>query len=201
MSGHIHRRALLTGGMAAAFSLAGFGAAGAQTITDEMRTRWLRDGVDAPVPKGHHSIKAPGSALPRRPLRVRRYDDVGIEIVVDPHRSADDMPIFFELDSAELTATSAPAMKWMGEALVGELRGRSFLLAGHTDLSGSHDHNLELSLARAVAVRDYLLKKWPIDSRTLYVAGFGPDYLRTPERPYDAVNRRVEIVALGDLPN
>ena len=83
----------------------------------------------------------------------------------------------------------------------GDLRGRTFLVAGHTDLSGSRDHNLDLSFARAAAVRDHLLRNWPIEPRSLFVAGFGPDYLRTPDRPYDAVNRRVEIVALGEIPN
>ena len=46
MSGHIHRRSLLSGGMAVALALCGLEAAEAQTVTDRERTRWLRDGVE-----------------------------------------------------------------------------------------------------------------------------------------------------------
>jgi OOP family OmpA-OmpF porin len=65
---------------------------------------------------------------------------------------------------------------------------------GHTDNTGDHDANVELSRARAEAVKSYLVSKG-IDAERLKAKGFGPD------RPVDtnktragrAKNRRIEF--------
>lgn len=193
MISNIDRRAFLTIGWAAALTTIAVAPAAAQSITDRERTRWLRDGV------GSSKRSEPrGSALPISGLRVRDHADREISIVIDPRRSVD-MSVFFSLDSAALEPRALQSLAWLGRALRTELLGRRFLLAGHTDVTGSHDHNVALSLARAKSVRDHLVARWEIDPETLFVAGFGPDHLRDPSRPAAAVNRRVEIVAVRDV--
>ncbi|MCL4696203.1 MAG: OmpA family protein [Burkholderiaceae bacterium] len=72
------------------------------------------------------------------------------------------------------------------------LANESFAVAGHTDASGDARLNLELSCARALAVRRYLVDKGIADTR-LSAYGFGS------ARPLDGgdaaapVNRRVEV--------
>ncbi len=68
-------------------------------------------------------------------------------------------------------------------------------LAGHTDSKGSHDYNITLSLNRARAVYDYLVKKGTNPDRLTY-AGYGPD---KPIASNDtdegrALNRRTEAI-------
>jgi outer membrane protein OmpA-like peptidoglycan-associated protein len=190
---NIDRRTLLTTGLAAALATCAVVPAGAQTITDQERTRWLRDGVGS-----SRRSEPRGSALPPTGLRVLDGADREVFIEIDPRRSVD-MSVYFSLDSAALEPRAVDGLAWLGRALRTELLGRRFLLAGHTDVTGSHDHNVVLSLARARSVRDHLVTRWGIDPATLYVAGYGPDHLRDPSRPAAAVNRRVEIVAVRDI--
>ena len=189
----IDRRTFLTAGVAAGVASLLVTAAAAQSITDRERTRWLRDGVG-----GGAGRVARGSALPTTALRVRDRGDRWVSVGIDPTRSVD-MSIYFSLDSAVLEPRAMRNLAWLGRALQTELLGRRYLLAGHTDVTGSHDHNVELSLERARSVRDHLVGRWGIDPDTLYVAGFGPDHLRDPGRPTAAENRRVEIVAIRDI--
>jgi outer membrane protein OmpA-like peptidoglycan-associated protein len=66
---------------------------------------------------------------------------------------------------------------------------------GHTDETGNHDMNVELSRARASAVREYLIRRG-VSPRRLTAEGYGPD--RPIARGRDpaslARNRRVEFV-------
>lgn len=71
------------------------------------------------------------------------------------------------------------------------LSGESFAIAGHTDSSGDARINLELSCARALAVRRYLVEQGVAEAR-LSAYGFGS------ARPLDgdaaaSANRRVEV--------
>ncbi len=68
-------------------------------------------------------------------------------------------------------------------------------LAGHTDAKGPYEHNITLSLNRAKAVYDYLVKKGINPSRLTYV-GYGPDLpIATNETDAGrALNRRTEAI-------
>jgi outer membrane protein OmpA-like peptidoglycan-associated protein len=67
-----------------------------------------------------------------------------------------------------------------------------FAVAGHTDATGDARINLELSCARAVAVRVYLATRG-VDVKRLSAYGFGANRLLAADEPAGAVNRRVEI--------
>lgn len=68
-------------------------------------------------------------------------------------------------------------------------------IEGHTDSIGSDSDNYELSLARAQAVKEWLVKSQRIDPELLFVRAFGEAQLKVKQGDKDAqaINRRVEI--------
>jgi len=70
----------------------------------------------------------------------------------------------------------------------------NFVIEGHTDSSGSDAVNLRVSEKRALAVRDYLVKKG-IDAGRLEAGGFGEQYPIADNKTAAgrAINRRVVI--------
>jgi OOP family OmpA-OmpF porin len=79
----------------------------------------------------------------------------------------------FEPGSAVLTPAGAKLLDDMAKAL-GQFKGRSFELVGHTDGHGARQSNLALSLARAEAVKAYLVSKGLL-AQNLRTKGLGPD--------------------------
>ena len=79
-----------------------------------------------------------------------------------------------------------------------ELRGKSFVIAGHTDRKGSPDYNIDLSLRRAEAVKRVLVTNYGIDAEALTTIGFGFEKLANKNDPYAAENRRVQFVKWND---
>ena len=71
---------------------------------------------------------------------------------------------------------------------------------GYTDSKGSFGYNDELSQRRANAVRNYILSKPGFKDNPLliFAKGLGKRNLKNPYDGTDAVNRRVEIVVLGN---
>ena len=103
------------------------------------------------------------------------------------------LDIAFANASDKMTPRETALLDNLAKALLNpRLVQAKFAVAGHTDSSGKPEINLELSCARAIAVRDYLAKKGVAGSRmTAY--GFGS------KKPLDGTqtsapqNRRVEI--------
>ena len=73
-----------------------------------------------------------------------------------------------------------------------------FMVEGHTDNTGSIATNNELSLRRAISVRDYLISQG-VAASTIDVDGLGPSMPIADNSTADgrARNRRVEIVVSG----
>lgn len=72
-----------------------------------------------------------------------------------------------------------------------------FVIEGHTDSFGGDDYNLDLSLRRAEAVRDWLIERLRIDASNIRVVGLGktrPIVPVTGDADQQSLNRRVEIV-------
>ena len=74
-----------------------------------------------------------------------------------------------------------------------------FLIEGHTDAVGSDAYNLDLSRARAEAVKKALSTYYIIPGRNLRTAGMGERYLRIPTAEAEAENRRVSVSRATDL--
>ncbi len=103
-------------------------------------------------------------------------------------------PVFFQPEGAVLSDETRAQLRSLGRALASsELAGERFLVAGHADAGGSEARNLELSYARARAVRDYLVEAFRIDSRRLVVAGWGSARPVEGYPPRSGINRRVEV--------
>ena len=100
----------------------------------------------------------------------------------------------FELDSDALTSTALPILDEVVESLQ-YYPEVELEVQGHTDITGSLEHNNDLSLRRAQSVKNYLVSKG-IDESRLTVAGFGPSRPIAPNNTPEgqAQNRRIEFV-------
>ncbi|AMJ61791.1 OmpA family protein [Bosea sp. PAMC 26642] len=127
---------------------------------------------------------------------TRRVRTRGREIEIDLSRRVE-ITVFFANDSTALRAGAQQSLMRLADALRDPiLANETFLIAGHTNSVGGYDYNVELSAARADAVRNWLVSEGDIASSRLQAHGFGPDMLRNPRDPASPVNRRVEVIAV-----
>jgi outer membrane protein OmpA-like peptidoglycan-associated protein len=106
-----------------------------------------------------------------------------------------DLDIQFDYNSANISASSLPSVQSLGRALSNaNLRGSTFVVAGHTDAIGSEAYNQDLSERRADAIKRYLTEKYGIAGTDLVTVGYGKDKPKDPNAPMDPINRRVQVV-------
>ncbi|HEX2363467.1 MAG TPA: OmpA family protein [Bradyrhizobium sp.] len=106
-----------------------------------------------------------------------------------------DLTITFDYNSADISAKSLPEAQKLGRALTNDdLKGSTFLLAGHTDAAGSDNYNQDLSERRADSIKRYLMDNFHIASTDLVTVGYGKSKLKDPAQPLAEVNRRVQVV-------
>jgi len=121
-----------------------------------------------------------------------------IAVIADTRPNID-LEINFEYNSATIAARARPSVEALGRALTNpDLKGSTFLLAGHTDAAGSDAYNQTLSERRAEAVKQYLVEKFGIAANDLVTVGYGESRLKRPDAPLDAANRRVQVVNLAN---
>lgn len=114
-------------------------------------------------------------------------------------RPSIDLQIYFDFDSAELSAKAEPQLNDLGQALTSpELAGSVIMLGGHTDAKGRDRYNELLSERRAETVRRFLIERYKISPENLVAAGYGKSRLKNKADPDAAENRRVEIVNMAD---
>lgn len=102
--------------------------------------------------------------------------------------------IRFEFNSNRLTSDGLALVRRIAGVLASaELEGSHFVIEGHTDAKGAQTYNHNLSLQRALAVRNALVGLG-IDVRRLHIRGRGSSTLLDQNNPYSGVNRRVEFV-------
>lgn len=108
-----------------------------------------------------------------------------------------DLLLTFELNSSQMTPAAESRARTFAQALMmDELRGRRFLIAGHTDAKGSRGANIDLSRKRAQAVADFLIAQG-VDRTRVEVKGVGPDQPLPGQPVRSDANRRVEAVLLS----
>jgi outer membrane protein OmpA-like peptidoglycan-associated protein len=106
-----------------------------------------------------------------------------------------DLEITFDYNSAEISQKSLPAVQALGRALTNpELKGSTFVVAGHTDAAGGESYNQDLSERRADSIKHYLMDKYGIAASDLVTVGYGKTKLKDPNQPMAEVNRRVQVV-------
>ncbi|MGY3236599.1 outer membrane protein OmpA-like peptidoglycan-associated protein [Bradyrhizobium sp. USDA 4472] len=106
-----------------------------------------------------------------------------------------DLEITFDYNSADISTKSLPSVQALGRALTSpDLKGSTFVVAGHTDAAGGESYNQELSERRADSIKRYLVEKYSIAAADLVTVGYGKTKLKDPNRPMAEVNRRVQVV-------
>jgi outer membrane protein OmpA-like peptidoglycan-associated protein len=106
-----------------------------------------------------------------------------------------DLEINFDYNSADISTKSLPSVQALGRALTNnDLKGSTFVVAGHTDAAGGDAYNQDLSERRADAIKRYLVDKYGINGTDLVTVGYGKSKLKDPSQPLAEVNRRVQVV-------
>lgn len=110
-----------------------------------------------------------------------------------------DFEVYFPFNSSALQPSALDTVHKIGQLLTNPaFEGRSFLITGHTDAKGKAEPNRVVSERRAEAVKAYLVKTYAIDPLRLRVIGYGKEQLKAPDKPFSAINRRVQIINLPD---
>ncbi len=102
--------------------------------------------------------------------------------------------IYFDTDKTDIKPESAKTLEQIAELLKID-RSLKLEVAGHTDNTGTKEHNQSLSQGRAQAVVDALVKNYGIDAQRLQAKGYG-DTKPVADNGSDAgraKNRRVEL--------
>ena len=103
------------------------------------------------------------------------------------------MCLTFGLGSANLTENARQQIRVFAESMIENESTETFIIAGHTDISGTETRNCELSRARAQSVAAYMAELG-VSGDQLRPVGFGQQRLQEGVEATDARNRRVEIV-------
>ena len=106
-----------------------------------------------------------------------------------------DLEIKFDYNSASISQNSVTSVQQLGEALSDpQLKGATFVVAGHTDAVGGEAYNQDLSERRADTIKKYLVDHYHIAAGDLVTVGYGKTHLKDAAQPDSPVNRRVEVV-------
>lgn len=129
---------------------------------------------------------------PTRSLSVTEREEIAT-IVKDKPKI--DLEINFDYNSADISPKSLPSVQALGRALSNpDLKGSTFVVAGHTDAAGGEAYNQDLSERRADSIKRYLVGKFGVAGTDLVTVGYGKTKLKDPANPLAEVNRRVQVV-------
>jgi len=128
------------------------------------------------------------------------------EVVADPEALANDLRnkghvavygIYFDTDSAAVKSESEPALKAIADMLK-QNSSLNVYIVGHTDMTGTLEHNMDLSQRRADSVVKELVNTYGISSSRLKALGVGPlcPVATNQNEEGRKLNRRVELVEM-----
>ena len=121
-----------------------------------------------------------------------------IELVpIEKNVSFDVHAIYFDANESVIKKESYKTLDDLAEFLKTN-SGLQLEIIGHTDLHGKPEYNMDLSLKRATAVRDYLAQKGVPASRfQVKGAGFTRPVVNKIGEGFDEQNRRTEFRIIG----
>lgn len=151
------------------------------------RTRSIRlldDAAAAPATLTTMATVSPA----KTPAAARRASDDS-----NADGSALSLPVRFAFDSADILPAARTQLDALADGIKLLAPQSIVTVEGHTDAVGGDAHNLELSLIRARAVRDYLVQRHGIDAARLKTAAYGEARPIEGSDPNAALNRRVQF--------
>jgi outer membrane protein OmpA-like peptidoglycan-associated protein len=139
------------------------------------------------------------NSLRNRPTRSLTFTEREQITSIAKKRPSIDLEVNFDYNSDNIGSKAVPQVTALGDALASsDLKGSTFILAGHTDAKGSETYNQGLSERRAEAVRRFLAEKYGIDASNLVTVGYGKTQLKNPSGPFASENRRVQVINASD---
>jgi outer membrane protein OmpA-like peptidoglycan-associated protein len=193
--------AVAVAAMAALF--AGHGPAGAEEFTEEQIVKAL-----TPVTTRALTLTSGDTLAAQRHLLDSVRNRSARSLTADEREkiaaaAADkrsiDIEVNFDFRSAKISRTAIASVDTLGRALTHpDLKGMTFVLAGHTDAKGGLSYNQDLSEKRVDAVRRYLADHFKLPMKELVAVGYGKTRLKNEGDPFGAENRRVQVVNMDD---
>lgn len=133
--------------------------------------------------------------LRKRSTRGLTLDDRSKITAISEKKPSIDLEINFDFNSSTIGQGAMPEVTALGQALNNEqLKGGTFILAGHTDGKGTDAYNQDLSVRRAEAVKQFLAERYKINASNLIAVGYGKTQLKNASDPFGPENRRVQII-------
>ncbi len=105
------------------------------------------------------------------------------------------LKVHFKRNACDLDDTAQDSLDVLGRLLL-EDRSIRISVEGHTDMIGTKDYNMVLSLKRAESAKKYLTWKFGIKNDRIHTKGHGFNNLADPDHPQSKINRRVEVIKL-----
>lgn len=176
-------------------ALAGATGAGIGALTgDNSKERRERALIGAGI--GVLAGGAVGAYMDAQESRLRQeLRSTGVSVTRRQNEIILNMPgnVTFDTNSSTISGQFYPVLNSVSKVLK-EYNKTTIDVAGHTDSTGSRDHNLRLSEARAVSVADHLSSRGVAPAR-FFVKGYGPDYpiASNQSAAGKRQNRRVEL--------
>jgi peptidoglycan-associated lipoprotein len=120
--------------------------------------------------------------------------DIDSRSLDDLNRESPLQPVFFELDSADLSSAGLATLQ-QNAGLLKKFASWQITIEGHCDERGSAEYNLALGERRALAARDYLVSLGVPATRVRTVS-YGKEFPFDPARTEAAfsTNRRAHFV-------
>jgi outer membrane protein OmpA-like peptidoglycan-associated protein len=173
---------------------AGIGAAGGAVAGLLIDGSWKGALIGAGV--GALAGGAVGNYQDKQEAKLRQQmAGTGVDVVRKGDNITLDMPggVTFATDSAQINPAFNPVLDKVSLTLK-EFDQTVIQVAGHTDSTGSHAYNMQLSQRRADSVKAYLTQRG-VPPQRLHTVGAGPDHPVADNSTPDgrAQNRRVEI--------
>jgi outer membrane protein OmpA-like peptidoglycan-associated protein len=151
-------------------------------------------------PNAEQIVERLATPAPTSQGRTRGWRGVTVEAADSQPGAAPsiDLEVNFEYASAQLSSDARIVLDNLGQALNhASLQSARIKLVGHTDAKGGDAYNLTLSRQRAQTVANYLSNQHGIAAQRLTVEGMGRSQLAVVDEPYSALNRRVQVINLG----
>ena len=156
----------------------------------------------APRPPTAATATPPGPPAPPEPAREPvsvpaepvRDDAISSASLDDLNKNSPLKPVYFELDSSELSAANQKALD-ENAALLKRYPSWAVTVEGHCDERGTAEYNLALGERRAIAARAYLVSLG-IAADRLRTVSYGKEFPFDPghEETAFAKNRRAHFV-------